>query len=545
MTQSASSEVAPRPGGSLADDGFDADFVIVGSGFGGSVSALRLVQKGYRVLVLEAGRRWLTGEFPKTNWLLHKFLWLPKLGFFGIQRITLLKNVMVLSGAGVGGGSLVYANTLLEPPEAFFRDPRWAGLDNWKLELAPHYAEAKRMLGATPSRFLGAGDKVLREVADELGVGDTFHQPEVAVYFGEPGKPAGDPFFDGEGPDRVGCTYCGGCMVGCNVGAKNTLDKNYLYLAEKAGAVVQPLTTVTGVTPHADGGYEVHTTRTGPLGRRQPVLRAKKVVLSGGVLGTVPLLLDCKQRGLLPALSEQLGDYVRTNSEAIVGAISRRADVDNSRGIAITSGFYPEPHTHVELVRYGEGQDAMGRLGALMVDGHGGRARRLLRFFGQIVRHPFDFFRTQVPWGWAKRTLILLVMQPLDNHLRVKLERPWWWPWGQRLVSELPPGQTPPPTFIPAANLVARKVAEKTDGIAIGAINEALLDAPTTAHILGGCGMGASAADGVIGPDHQVFNYPGLYVCDGSAISANLGVNPSLTITAMTELAMSKVRAKR
>jgi len=536
---------APRQSSAEArDDGFDADFVIVGSGFGGSVSALRLVQKGYRVLVLEAGRRWKTGDFPKTNWLAHKFLWLPKLGFYGIQRITLLKNVLVLSGAGVGGGSLVYANTLLEPPEAFFRDPRWANLDDWKRELTPHYAEAKRMLGATPSRFLGPGDQTLREVANELGVGDTFHQPEVAVYFGEPGKPATDPFFDGEGPERVGCTYCGGCMVGCNVGAKNTLDKNYLYLAEKRGAVVQPLTTVTGISPHPDGGYQVMTRRTGPFGRRLPPLRARKVVLAGGVLGTVPLLLDCKRRGLLPALSARLGHYVRTNSEAIVGALSRRADADNSRGIAITSGFYPEPHTHVELVRYGQGQDAMGRLGALMVDGSGGRARRLARFLGEIVRHPLDFLRTQVPWGWAKRTVILLVMQSVDNHLRVKLERPWWWPFSQRLVSELPAGQTTPPTYIPAANLVARKVAEKTSGVAIGAINEALLNAPTTAHILGGCSMGSSAADGVIGPDHQVFNYPGLYVCDGSAISANLGVNPSLTITALSELAMSKIRPK-
>ncbi|HYP87811.1 MAG TPA: GMC oxidoreductase, partial [Polyangiaceae bacterium] len=378
----------------------------------------------------------------------------------------------------------------------------------------------------------------------ELGSGSTFHQPEVAVYFGEPNRAAADPFFGGQGPERVGCTYCGGCMVGCNVGAKNTLDKNYLYLAEKRGVVIRPLTTVTGVSPHPDGGYEVTTRRTGPWGRAEPPLRAKKVVLAGGVLGTVPLLLDCKRRGLLPALSERLGHYVRTNSEAIVGALSRRADADNSRGIAITSGFYPDPDTHVEIVRYGAGQDAMGRLSALMVDGVGGRARRALRFLGQMARHPLDFLRTQRPWGWAKRTVILLVMQALDNHLRIKLQRSWWWPFGLRLVSELPRGQTRPPTYIPIANLVARRVAEKTDAVAIGAVNEALLDAPTTAHILGGCAMGETAADGVIGPDHQVFNYPGLYVCDGSAISANLGVNPSLTITAMTELCMSRIRAK-
>jgi len=522
----------------------DYDWLVIGSGFGGSVSALRLAEKGYSVAVLECGRRFADDEFPKTSWRARRFLWAPALGCYGIQRITLLQNVLVLSGAGVGGGSLVYANTLLEPPAAFFEDPRWAGLDDWKRALAPHYAEARRMLGATASRFLGPADHTLREVAEELGVGGTFHQPEVAVYFGKPNEAAPDPFFGGEGPERVGCNYCGGCMVGCNVGAKNTLDKNYLYLAEKAGAVVQPLTTVTGVTPHPEGGYQVTTRRTGPFGRRGRALRARKVVLAGGVLGTVPLLLDCKQRGLLPALSEHLGNYVRTNSEAIVGALSRQPEADNTRGIAITSGFYPEPHTHVELVRYGAGQDAMGRLSALMVDGGGGRLRRLARFLGQIVRHPRDFLRTLVPWGWAKRTLILLVMQPLDNHLRLKLTRPFWSPFGWRLTSELPAGQAAPPTFIPAANLVARKVAEKTDAVAIGAINEALLDAPTTAHILGGCGMGASAAEGVIGPDHQVHNYPGLYVCDGSAISANLGVNPSLTITALSELAMSKIRPK-
>jgi cholesterol oxidase len=387
----------------------------------------------------------------------------------------------------------------------------------------------------------------LREVATELGVGHTFHQPEVAVYFGEPGKLVPDPFFDGQGPERAGCTYCGGCMVGCNVGAKNTLDKNYLYLAEKLGAVVHPLTTVTGIEPGPAGGYVVSSRRTGPAGwggRGELRWRARRVVLAGGVLGTVPLLLHCKQRGLLPALSERLGDYVRTNSEALVGAISRRPDADNSRGIAITSGFYPDPHTHVELVRYGAGQDAMGRLSALMVDGDGGRLRRMGRFVLQVLRHPLDFLRTQKPGGWAKNTVILLVMQALDNHLRVRLARPWWWPFHQRLVSELPAGQARPPTFIPAANLVARRVAEKTDAVAVGAINEALLDAPTTAHILGGCGVGASVEDGVIDRDHQVYNYPGLYVCDGSAISANLGVNPSLTITALSELAMSKIPAK-
>jgi cholesterol oxidase len=527
-------------------DEYDADFLIVGSGFGGSVSALRLAQKGYKVVVLEAGRRWKTGEFPKTNWLLHKYLWLPALGFYGIQRITLLRNVLVLSGAGVGGGSLVYANTLLQPPDAFFRDSRWATLQDWKAELAPHYAEAKRMLGAAPSKFLGAGDETLREVAEELGAAHTFHQPEVAVYFGEPGRTVADPFFEGRGPERSGCNYCGGCMVGCNVGAKNTLDKNYLHLAEGLGVQVVPLTTVTGIEALPDGGYAVHSRRTGPgaFARHHRRWRVRRVVLSGGVMGTVPLLLHCKEQALLPHLSERLGDYVRTNSEAIVGAISRRGDANNSRGIAITSGFYPDPHTHVEIVRYGNGQDAMGRLSALMVDGHGGRLRRLLRFVGEVAKHPLDFLRTLQPIGWARRTVILLAMQTIDNHLTVRLSRSWWWPFRKGLNSYIPAGQAVPPTFIPIANLVARKVAEKTDGVAVGAINEALLDAPTTAHILGGCCVGASPAEGVIDTSHEVFGYPGLYVCDGSAVSANLGVNPSLTITALTELAMSKIPPK-
>jgi cholesterol oxidase len=523
--------------------GYDADFIVIGSGFGGSVAALRLSEKGYRVIVLEQGKRWRTGEFPKTNWLVHKYLWLPALGFHGIQRITLLKNVLVLSGAGVGGGSLVYANTLLEPPDEFFRDPRWVGLADWRAELAPYYATAKRMLGATKARGLASSDRVLREVAEELGAASTFHQPEVAVFFGEAGKTVPDPFFDGKGPERAGCTFCGGCMVGCNVGAKNTLDKNYLYLAETRGAVVHPLTRVEGVSPGGRGGYDVTSRQLG-FGRKRRTWRARQVVFAGGVLGTVPLLLRCKLDGLLPNLSDRLGDYVRTNSEAIVGAISRRADVDHSHGIAIASGFYPEPHTHVEVVRYGAGQDAMGRLGAPMVDGGGGRLRRFGRFLENVALHPVDFLRTLKPNGWAKSTVILLVMQAVDNHLRVRLSRPWWWPLSRRLESELPEGQKAPPTYIPIANVIARRVAEKTDGVAIGAINEALLDAPTTAHILGGCTMGETASDGVIDCEHRVFGYPGLYVCDGSAISANLGVNPSLTITAMSERAMSRIPPK-
>ena len=525
------------------DGSFDIDFLIVGSGFGGSVSALRLAEKGYRVVVLEAGRRFAPEDFPRSNWNLRKFLWLPMLGCFGIQRITPLKDVMVLSGAGVGGGSLVYANTLMVHGQPFFQDPRWRHLDTWDAQLKPHYQTALRMLGATPSRFLEMGDRVLQQVAQEMGKQETFHQPTVAVYFGEPGKVAPDPYFGGAGPERAGCIQCGGCMVGCRHRAKNTLDYNYLYLAEKLGAIVHPMTTATAIEPLPGGGYTVTTRRTGAGfgGRTARSFRARNVVLAGGVMGTVPLLMACKQRGSLPNLSDRLGEFVRTNSEAIVGAMSRDPAVNHSHGIAIGSGFYPDPETHIEVVRYGAGQDAMGRLATLMVDGGVGRWRRFLRWCQEVVTHPLDFLRTLNPWGFAKTTLILLVMQSRDNHLHLRLRRHWWWPFGALLSSDTPSGQARAPSFIPVANLVARKVAEKTNAIPVGAINEAFFDAPITAHILGGCTMGDSADTGVIDKNHQVFGYPGLYVCDGSAVSANLGVNPSLTICALTEYACSKI----
>ncbi len=521
------------------DRSHDADFLVIGSGFGGAVSALRLAEKGYRVVVLEAGKRWRAEEFPRTNWRLDKFLWLPALGWYGIQRIAWLRDVVVLAGAGVGGGSLVYANTLLRPPPAFFADPAWAELDDWATRLAPHYDEALRMLGATPSRFLGPADEHLRAVAEAMGRGETFHQPTVAVYFGEPGKTVPDPFFGGAGPDRTGCTLCGGCMVGCRHGAKNTLDRNYLHLAERLGAVIHPLTTVERIEPlpgPAPAGYLVTSRRTDRLlrraGRRQ--WRARQVVLAGGVLGTVPLLLRARAQGWLPGLSSRLGEAVRTNSEALVGALARGGSADNSQGIAITSGFWPDAHTHVEVVRYGAGQDAMGRLGTLLAPGGGGAWRRRARWLARIVRHPLDFLRTLWPWGWARKSIVLLVMQSLENRMRLALRR------GGALTTRSE-GPAPPPSYIPAAHLVAQRMADRTGGVAIGSLNESLLDIPLTAHILGGCPMGRDAGQGVIDRDHQVFGYPGLYVCDGSAVSANLGVNPALTICALTEHAMSKI----
>jgi cholesterol oxidase len=512
----------------------DADYLIIGSGFGGSVSALRLAEKGYRVVVLEAGRRWRAQDFPRTNWNVRRYLWLPSLGCYGIQRIAWLKDVMILAGAGVGGGSLVYANTLLVPPRAFFSDPRWGHLDDWESRLRPHYDEARRMLGATPSQYLGPADHSLRELAGELGRGETFHQPTVGVFFGEPGKTVDDPYFGGQGPPRTGCTLCGGCMVGCRHGAKNTLDRNYLHLAERRGAVIHPLTTVESIA-RTDGGYLVTSRRTGAWFARKRQWRARNVVLAGGVLGTVSLLLRCRDQGTLPELSPALGTEVRTNSEALVGVTARSPQVDQSRGIAITSGFWPTDDTHVEITRYGAGQDAMGRIGTLMVEGGGGVAARRKRWLRAVLARPRDFLRTLKPWGWARATTILLVMQNLENKMRLVRRR-------GRLASDTA-GAARPPAFIPTAHLVARRLAEKTDGVAMASVTESLFDVPLTAHILGGCPMGRDAREGVIDRDHQVFGYPGLYVCDGSAVSANLGVNPALTICALTEHAMSKIPA--
>jgi cholesterol oxidase len=517
---------------------FDVDFAIVGSGFGGSVSALRLAEKGYRVAVLEMGKRWTKDDFPKTTWNVRKYLWRPWFGMYGILQMTLVKDAFFLHGAGVGGGSLVYANTLLVPPDEAFRDVRWVGLD-WKEALAPHYATAKRMLGATESAVIVETDRMLKEVADEMGRGHTWHKATVGVYFGEAGKTVPDPYFGGEGPERTGCILCGGCMVGCRHGAKNTLDQNYLYLAEKKGVEIQPESRVIDVRPLEGGGYELTIERSTGLVHRRRTLRARGVVLSGGSYGTVDLLMRCKERGSLAKLSDRLGHYLRTNSEALLGVRSRRDDVDYSKGIAITSGVFVDDKTHIEVVRYPAGSDALAPLATVLTAG-GGRVPRWLRWLGTIARHPLQFLRTVVPFGWAKRTAILLVMQPLDNHLRYRLRRPWYWPFKKKLDSERGEGE-PAPTYIPVANLVAKKLAKKMDGIPQSGLLEVVLGKASTAHILGGCPIGLGPDDGVVDPHHRAFGYDDLYVIDGSTIPANLGVNPSLTITAMAEHAMTHV----
>lgn len=529
----------------MATKSFDFDFVIVGSGFGGSVSALRLAEKGYKVCVLERGKRFGPDDYAKTNWNLRRYLWMPALKLFGIQNMTLFKNVLILSGTGVGGGSLVYANTLLEPGDRFYNAPGWKELADWRAELAPHYATAKRMLGVTRNPHLTNVDEKIREVASELGKADTFHAVNVGVYFGEQGKEGqyvDDPFFGGAGPKRAGCIQCGGCMVGCRYGAKNTLDKNYLFFAEKLGAEIRAESNVDGIKP-IDGGYELQISRsTAWMAKKPYALRARKVVLSGGVLGTVNLLLKAKVTGALPHLSERLGEVVRTNSEALVGLTTRDKTQDFSKGIAITSGFYPDPDTHVEPCRYPKGSSFMRVLAAPMAD-EGSRLTRPLKMVAATLFHPVDSLRLLFNARWAESTIILLVMQTLDNHMKLKLGRNLFTLYRKRMTTEVSPDQKVP-SFIPIAHVVARALAKKTNAIPQSAVNEVMLQIPTTAHILGGCGIGKDREHGVIDTSHEVFGHPGLYVCDGSVIPANLGVNPSLTITAMTERAMSKIAVK-
>jgi cholesterol oxidase len=520
---------------------FDYDFVIVGSGFGGSVSALRLSEKGYSVAVLEMGKRWRTEDFPETNWDLRKSMWQPSQGLYGTLALTILSDVFILHGCGVGGGSLVYANTLLVPPDDAFDDPQWIGLD-WKSALRPHYDTALRMLGAVPSQVLLETDRLLKSVADEMGRGHTFHRATVGVYFGQSGVKVPDPFFGGEGPERTGCTLCGGCMVGCRYGAKNTLDKNYLYLAEQRGTQIFPESRVIDVRALDGGGYELTIEKSTGLRHPQRKMRARQVVLSAGSLGTVELLMRSKDRGSLPRLSDALGTYVRTNSEALLGVRSHRDDVNHSRGIAITSGVYIDEKTHVECVRYGEGSDALAPLATLLTDG-GPPWPRWMRWFGEIGKHPVSFLKTLVPFGAAKRGIILLVMQPIDSHLRYVLRRSRVWPFGKKLDTERGDAE-PVPVYFPIAQKLAKRMAEKMDGVPQSGIIEVLLNKATTAHILGGCPIGTSPDRGVVDTRAMAFGHDGLYIVDGSIIPANLGVNPSLTITAMAEHVMSQIPAK-
>jgi cholesterol oxidase len=521
---------------------FDFDVLVVGSGFGGSVTALRLTEKGYRVGVLEAGARFEDEDFADTSFHIDKYLFRPEVGCYGIQRIDALRDCLILSGAGVGGGSLVYANTLYEPLPAFYNDPQWRHITDWKSELAPFYDQAKRMLGVVENPMRTPSDDVMEKVANDMGVGDTFHPTPVGVFFGGPEQPQGsaveDPYFGGAGPVRNTCIGCGECMTGCRHNAKNTLVKNYLYLAEQNGAKVLPLTTVTRVRPREDGGYDVTVRYTKAKVRRKALTRtltAEQVVFSASALGTQRLLHRMRDDGHLPKISERLGYLSRTNSESILGAIAPDTSVDFSRGVAITSSFHPDENTHIEPVRYGKGSNVMSLMQTVLTDGDGPlpRWRTWLQEMWKEKWNVFDLYDMR---HWSERTVIALVMQTLDNSIttfsrRSRLTGRW------HLSSKQGHG-APNPTWIPVANQAVRKMAELIGGRPGGSIGEPF-NRPLTAHFIGGCTIGESAETGVVDPFQRVFNYPGLHVVDGSAISANLGVNPSLTITAQAERAMA------
>lgn len=511
--------------------------VVVGSGFGGSVAALRLSEKGYRVTVLEAGRRFTPETLPRTSWDVRRFLWAPRLGCHGIQRIHVLPDVVILAGAGVGGGSLVYANTLYEPEsDAFWDDPQWAGITDWRDELAPHYDQARRMLGVVDNPTVTPADRVVLAAARDLGVESSFRPAPVGVVFGTPGAAVPDPFFGGAGPERRGCTECGECMTGCRHGAKNTLETNYLWLAERAGARVVPDTTVTSLSPLGDGRWSVATVPTGRRGPRGRLV-ADQVVVAAGAWGTQSLLHRLKADGTLPRLSDRLGALTRTNSESLGGAArrvrgSRRHEPLNS-GVAITSSVWLDERTHLEPVRYGRGSNLMGLLATVLTDG-GGRVPRPVRWLGQVLRHPVSAATVLTGIGsWSQRTVIGLVMQTGDSSITVAPRRTLLRRW--RLTSRPGDGE-PNPTWVPQANAAYRRMAAHVGGGAFSSLGE-VVDVPMTAHFIGGCTIGTSAADGVVDPYHRVFGYDGLHVLDGSTISANLGVNPSLTITAQAERA--------
>jgi cholesterol oxidase len=532
----------------IAEQSFDFDFIVIGSGFGGSVSAHRLVEKGYSVAVIEMGRRWTPENLPHSNWSIHRWFWRPKLALRGFFNMRFFRHVTILHGCAVGGGSITYACTLLRPPDKVWEMGSWAGLLSWKAEMPRHYETASRMLGVSENNILGPADHLLKRAAESLGVGDTFYQTHVGIFQDPEGGPGGkkvpDPFFGGEGPDRVTCIGCGGCMVGCRHGAKNTLDQNYLYLAEKNGAIVSPETKVVDVRPLngvADGseGYEVHTVNSlawiKTNGKR---FTCRSVIFAASSLGTTELLFRLKDKGSLTAVSDQLGKNIRTNSESLIGVRLPGCGEDLSKGVAIGSGIYIDEHTHIEAVRYPSGSDAMSFLSTILTAGHPGVGRIALwarNLFIALLCHPLKTLRILQPFGWARECIILLCMQALDSHIDMQWDRPWFWPFRKFLVSR----GAKVPTYIPKANEFAQHFAQMAGGTAMSMLPEILFNVPGTAHCLGGCVIGDSPANGVVDSQHRVFGYQNMYICDGSVVSANLGVNPSLTITALAERAMS------
>jgi len=529
---------------------FDFDFIVIGSGFGGSVSALRLTEKGYKVAVMEMGRRWTADNLPKTNWSLNRWFWRPGLALRGFFSMRFFSRVTILHGCAVGGGSITYASTLLRPPDKVWESGTWQGLSDWQSEMPRHYDTASRMLGVTQNKILGPADHLLKQVAAATGAGATFHRTNVGIFQSPEGEAGGltyaDPYFGGEGPARTTCNACGGCMIGCRFGAKNTLDLNYLYLAEKRGMQLFAETRVVDVKPlgASDGseGYEVTTEcSTSFFLKKRRRFTCRAIVFSASSLGTTELLFRLKAKHSLPKISDQLGNRVRTNSESLIGVRVPKSEQDFSRGVAIGSGIYIDEHTHIEAVRYPAGSDVMGGLATMLTAGKPGIGRVALWFKNLLVSfctHPVRTFRLLQPFGFARESVILLCMQALDGHIDMRWKRPWYWPFTKVLMSS---GQRIP-TFIPAANQFAQIFARMASGTAMSMLPEILFNIPATAHCLGGAVIGASSRDGVIDSQHRVFGYANMYVCDGSAVAANLGVNPSLTITALAERAMELIR---
>ncbi len=534
-----------------AKQDFDYDYLVVGSGFGGSVSAHRLTEKGYSVAVVESGKRWHADNLPSSNWQFWRWLWRPMLGLRGFFNIRWFRHVLILQGNAVGGGSVTYANTLLVPKNIVWQQGSWAGLKDWAGEMPAHYATAKKMLGVTENRILGPADYALKEMAEDWGCGDSFYRTQVGVFFGDEGEEQGkeyaDPYFGGEGPARNSCIACGGCMVGCRHNAKNSLDKNYLYFAEKQGAEVIAETKVVDVRPlgAADGsdGYEVtavSSTSLMPLRKRR--WRVRSVVFAASSLGTQELLFKLRDRGSLPNISSQLGRRVRTNAESLIG-VRLPGDPQMDKGIAIGSGVYLDEHTHIEATRYPRGSDAMGLLVTAMTRGNTGATRVavwLKTILKLLFTRPIQGARMLVPFGLASQTIIFLCMQTLEGHIDMRYQRPWYWPFKKSMVSH---GEKIP-AYIPQASDFAQRAADKLGGMAGSLLTEVLFNIPATAHCMGGAAIGKNAEEGVIDERNRVFGYRNMYICDGSMLAANLGVNPSLTITALTEHAMSHIPAK-
>lgn len=538
------------------------DYIIIGSGFGGSVSALRLAEKGYSVLVLEKGKRFEDKDFAKSNWQFWKYLWLPALRAHGILQISILKGVMVLHGAGVGGGSLGYANVLEVPTVETFATPAWNQNTCWGEVLRPHYETAKRMLGVDRNPKLWKADQVLQQMADEIRMGHTFRATDVGAYFGEAGVTVADPYFGGKGPARAGCQHCGGCMVGCRHNAKNTLPKNYLYFAEKNGAVirsevevidVRPWTIDDGSPAMVDGqrsivatpGYTItYQLSTSPWKRKHTVY-ANNVIFSAGVMGTMKLLLNLRDvKKSLPKLSDRLGHMVRTNSEALLGSVARKMDINYSEGVAISSIYNYDEITRVEPVRYPDGSSLMRFLAAPLIDTDVSVPVRILKFLGWALTHPLDFAKALILPGWAHNVTILLVMQHADNRMRFRMGRSFFTLFRKGIVAEEEPGYKIH-AQVKGSHELTRDFARRTNGVALGSVGENLLGLPTTAHILGGAPIGKDAIEGVVNEEFKVHNYEGMYIVDGSIMPANPGVNPSLTITALAEYAMSKIPKKQ